>query len=90
MRRITVTFTALLFVLGMLATPAAAHHQHYIETPQGERITLPCEPAGTAADEAHPLHWRLHVGPAQGIRAVHIHHHGMDSCDQPRPLGPDD
>jgi hypothetical protein len=88
MRRITVLFTALLFALGTLATPAAAHHQHFIQTPQGKQITLPCEPAGTGADVGHPLHWRLHVGPSQGIRAVHVHHYGMDSCGEPLPHGP--
>ncbi len=88
MRRTTIVFAALLFAMSMLATPAAAHHQHYIETPQGKQVTLPCEPDGTAAADRHPLHDRLHIGPAQGIRAVHIHHHGENSCNGPRPQGP--
>jgi hypothetical protein len=88
MRRITVLITALLLALGVLAAPAAAHHQHYIQTPQGKQITLPCEPEGTAAADEHPLHWYLHVGPAQGIRAVHVHHYGMGTCSQPLPQGP--
>jgi hypothetical protein len=58
MRRITVPFTALLLALGVLATPAAAHHQHTIHTPGTEK-TIPCEP-GAAAD-VHPIHEGLHV-----------------------------
>jgi hypothetical protein len=58
MRRITVLFTALLLALGMLATPAVAHHQHTIHTPGTEK-TIPCEP-GAAAD-VHPIHEGLHV-----------------------------
>ncbi len=58
MRRITILFTALLLALGMLATPAAAWHQHSIHTP-GTSKTIPCEPA--AAANVHPLHEGLHV-----------------------------
>jgi hypothetical protein len=58
MRRITIMLTALLLALGMLATPAAAHHQHTIHTP-GTAKTIPCEPA--AAADVHPIHEGLHL-----------------------------
>lgn len=88
MRRTLTLAAATLIATGVLAGPALAHHQHYIETPQGRWITLPCEPDGTAAADRHPLHERLHVGPAHGIRAVEVDHHGAGSCSTPRPTGP--
>ena len=35
MRRVTILFTALLFAMSMLATPAAAHHDHNLINPSG-------------------------------------------------------
>ena len=88
MRRITILFAALLFAVSMLATPAAADHQHYIDTPQDTRITLPCEPEGTAAAAVHPMHNGLHMSPSSDARVIDVDHYGRDTCDDPQLKGP--
>lgn len=44
--------------------------------------------AGEQPQRQTGVPFRLHIGPTQRIRAVHIHHYGENSCDQPLPQGP--
>ena len=85
---LAITGTALAFgSLGLLATPAGAHHQHYILTPQGNQITLPCEPD---AVPHHPRHTQLHLGPSKDERAITVDKYDPAevNCENPLPNGP--
>lgn len=49
-------------------------------------VVLPCEPAGTEAEEIHPIHNGLHMNPSIEERAIKIAKIG--SCTDPLPNGP--
>ena len=92
-KKLTLAITGTAFAfgsLGALATPAGAHPQHYIVTPQGNQITLPCEPdAVSMVDEHHhPRHTGLHKSPAELIRAITVGSYGVGTCESPLDSGP--
>jgi hypothetical protein len=64
MRRITVLFTALLLALGMLATPAAAHHDHNLNNPSGCVTIKVGHQTHGPNDPGLKFHGSAHVGAA--------------------------
>jgi hypothetical protein len=62
-RRITVLFTALL-ALGMLAAPAAAHHDHNLNNPSGCVTIRVGHQAHRPGDPGLKFHGSAHVGAA--------------------------
>lgn len=89
-KKLTLAITGTAFAfgsLGALAAPAGAHHQHYLETPS-QTILLPCEPAGSGAEEIHPIHNGLHMNPSQDDRAITVGKYTGSSCAEPLPSGP--
>jgi hypothetical protein len=68
MRRIFVLISAFVLALGMMAVPAAAHHDHILVNPSG-CVTIPVGHQDHAAWDAgtHPgrkFHGAAHVGSA--------------------------
>ena len=64
---------------------AASAHEHQIVTPNGNVVTLPCEPfhgetPGQSDHSAnwdegrglHPIHWGLHMGPSKDHRNIEV------------------
>jgi hypothetical protein len=60
MKRTMTYVAAALLALGLLAGPAAAHHEHTVHLPSGNAVTLPCEPEHLAT-AVHPIHHGLHT-----------------------------
>lgn len=74
--------------VGLFATPAAANHQHYIDTPQGLRVNLPCEQAETPAETMHIRHLNFHLNSGQAQNAITVARYDFGSCSDPLPSGP--
>ena len=60
MKRVITSVAAALLALGLMAGPAAAHHEHTVHLPNGNAVTLPCEPTHLATT-VHPIHNGLHT-----------------------------
>lgn len=58
MRKHLAVTAASITMLGLLAAPAAAHHEHQLVNP-GTTVVFRCEPA--AAADVHPIHNGLHM-----------------------------
>jgi hypothetical protein len=46
--------------IGLAAGPAAAHHEHTLQLPNGEQQVMPCEPTHLATT-VHPIHHGFHL-----------------------------
>ena len=60
LRRTTALLTGALLALGLFAGPALADHEHTLALPNGNAVTMPCEPAHISEDP-HPIHYGLHM-----------------------------
>ncbi|WP_100401094.1 hypothetical protein [Bacillus sp. FJAT-44742] len=57
--------------VGVSFASSTSAHQHYIETPNGKQVLIPEEPTHVHENH-HPIHERLHTGPAGEHRAISV------------------
>lgn len=67
MRNHLLASAAAITMLGLLAAPAAAHHEHQLTNP-GTTVVFKCEP--TAAADVHPIHNGLHMAHKNQVPAT--------------------
>jgi hypothetical protein len=59
-KRLTIAAVTATVALGSAAVPAAAHHEHTLNLPNGHEQVMPCEPAALATT-VHPIHYGFHL-----------------------------
>jgi hypothetical protein len=59
-KRIALAAATTAGAIGLMAGPAAAHHEHTLHLPNGKQKVMPCEPAHLATT-VHPIHYGFHL-----------------------------